>query len=213
MSLAVRRLQLGPMANFVYLVADEASKTFAAVDPAWDVSAVFAEAAREGWTLAAVVLTHNHFDHSDGLPDVLRRSDVPVYVHAEDASAVRGEGRRIVETGDGSALGLGDSRLEFVHTPGHTPGSQCLRAGERLLTGDTLFIGACGRVDLPGSDPRRMYASLRKLGALPDDLLVMPGHAYGPRPAARLGDEKRENPYLAGALRLPLERFLKEVDP
>jgi glyoxylase-like metal-dependent hydrolase (beta-lactamase superfamily II) len=105
---------------------------------------------------------------------------------------------------------LGKIEISFLHTPGHTPGSQCLKVGERLVTGDTLFIGGCGRVDLPNSDPQEMAQSLRRLSGLPAETVIWPGHNYAADPSATLGRELRNNPYLKLAAK-SLEDFLRLV--
>jgi glyoxylase-like metal-dependent hydrolase (beta-lactamase superfamily II) len=101
----------------------------------------------------------------------------------------------LCESGDEIAVGA--QRIRLLHTPGHTPGSQCFLVGDSLISGDTLFIGGCGRVDLPGSDPAQMYDSLvNKLRALPDDTVLYPGHDYAERPTSTIGQEKQRNPYM-----------------
>jgi glyoxylase-like metal-dependent hydrolase (beta-lactamase superfamily II) len=102
----------------------------------------------------------------------------------------------LVKVDSGDTLKLGNIEVEFLHTPGHTPGSQCFRIKNTLVSGDTLFINGCGRVDLPGSDSEDMYHSLRKLSALPDDTLLLPGHNYGHVPNATMGETKQMNAYL-----------------
>ncbi|HAH07086.1 MAG TPA: MBL fold hydrolase [Elusimicrobia bacterium] len=210
MSVFLKQLRLGPMENFIYLLGDAQAKECAVVDPAWDVPAVFRAVEEAGLSLRAVILTHHHFDHSEGVPEILARAAVPVLVHREDAPYVKGAGKQLHETSDGEALRLGSVEARLLHTPGHTRGSQCVQAPGCLLTGDTLFIGCCGRVDLPGGDPADLYRSLRRLLELPDDLVVYPGHNYGGESSAPLGKEKAANPYLAAAGRLTLERFLEE---
>jgi glyoxylase-like metal-dependent hydrolase (beta-lactamase superfamily II) len=140
---------------------------------------------------------------------------VPVHVHAREAEGVRKvtglSASDLVSHEGGDALELGGVRVRLLHTPGHTPGSQCFLVEEagapgRLVSGDTLFLGSCGRVDLPGGDPEAMYDSLKnKLGALPDDTLLFPGHFYAADPSSTIGEQKRKNPYLRVAR---LEDFL-----
>jgi hydroxyacylglutathione hydrolase len=127
---------------------------------------------------------------------------VKIWVHEDDAAELRrGTGLKpedlcIVRGGD--TLPVGDQTFEFIHTPGHTPGGMCVLVGDAgVLTGDTLFVGACGRVDLPGADPRRMFESLTvTLRALPESLVVYPGHDYGRAPKSTIGAEKRTNPFM-----------------
>jgi glyoxylase-like metal-dependent hydrolase (beta-lactamase superfamily II) len=127
----------------------------------------------------------------------------PVKVHVEKHEA---EGLRKV-TGlsqsdlvchdSGDRIQLGEIEVETIHTPGHTPGSQCFLLGNRLVAGDTLFVRGCGRVDLPGGDPEQMYFSLtQRLARLPDDTVLYPGHDYGPAPTSTLGEEREANLYL-----------------
>ncbi|MBI5623900.1 MAG: MBL fold metallo-hydrolase [Elusimicrobia bacterium] len=209
--IVLKQLPVGPMANFAYLLCDPAAAECAVVDPGWDAARLCAAAEEVGCRVAAVLLTHHHFDHSDGLPALLAKSPAPVFVHREDAAHVRPKASLIREVSDGDKTAVGGFEVEFLHTPGHTKGSQCIRAGEHLLTGDTLFIGACGRVDLPDSEPERMFESLRRLAALPGGLTVWPGHAYGPASSGLLSREVISNPYLRLAASEGREAFLRAV--
>ncbi|MHB8419845.1 MAG: MBL fold metallo-hydrolase [Myxococcales bacterium] len=201
----------GQMANFIYLVGDRDSRECVVVDPAWDVPAILDRVDRDGMKLTGALVTHFHPDHVggaffgasiQGLPDLAAKRPVPVYANKEEVdglclvTGLSPTDFKAVESGD--SVKVGGVPIQFIHTPGHTPGSQCfLVDGKRLVSGDTLFIGACGRVDLPGSDPEQMYQSLtQKLAKLPDDVVLYPGHDYGDRPSAPLGDEKRTNRYL-----------------
>jgi glyoxylase-like metal-dependent hydrolase (beta-lactamase superfamily II) len=103
----------------------------------------------------------------------------------------------MIKTESGDKINVGGIEIQLLHTPGHTPGSQCFLVDNRIVSGDTLFIGACGRVDLPGSNPEQMYYSLtQKLMALPDDTVLFPGHNYADRPTSTISEEKKTNPYL-----------------
>ena len=195
----LKTLQLGPMANFIYLIADGETKECAVVDPAWEVPAILSAIREGGLKLTRVLLTHNHPDHVNGLAELLRSADVPVHVHAEDALALKAIGENLRPAKSGDRVELGKLELTFLHTPGHTAGSQCFLVEDRVLTGDTLFIGACGRVDLPGSDPEEMYKSLKRLSELPGETLILPGHDYGEAPTATVEEERRRNVYLKAA--------------
>lgn len=212
MKLEIRQLELGPLANFVYLLSDGASKKALVVDPAWDVPAIQRALSQEGWTLQGMMLTHNHFDHINGVGNLLQFADIPIYIHRHDAPALDKNFQKNIKVLDGGeAIALGQLQLKFLHTPGHTEGSLCFEVADHLVTGDTLFIQGCGRVDLPNSDPEKMYRSLRKIAGLDDGLLVFPGHNYGPTPSAPLAQEKKQNPYLRFAAGSTLKEFLNVV--
>ena len=136
----------------------------------------------------------------EGVAELIAKRDLRVYAHKSEAPGLKRvtglSDSDIVRVDSGDRLSVGAVEVEFLHTPGHTPGSQCFRIRNTLVSGDTLFIDGCGRVDLPGSDPDEMYESLRKLRSLPDDTILLPGHNYGSVPNATLGDTKRTNAYL-----------------
>lgn len=199
----VRQLPLGPMKNFVYLVGAPGGREAFVVDPAWDVPAICAALEADGRALAGIFLTHHHHDHVNGVPGLLAWRDVPVYVQRaeyEFAAALRpfADAVRLVEPGE--RVRVAGVEVECLHTPGHTPGAQCLHCGGALLSGDTLFVNACGRCDFAGSDPRQMYRSLFEvLGRLGGQTVLYPGHHYGDVPVSSLGRERAQNPYLQAA--------------
>jgi hydroxyacylglutathione hydrolase len=207
--LYIKQLELGPMQNFVYLVGDPVERQCVVVDPAWEIDTIVDTAATDGMVIAGALVTHTHQDHvggslaSWGMPgripgveELLAKVPARVYVHKAEREFLPGLGSDLVKVDNHDTLDVGRLRLTFLHTPGHTPGSQCFLIDGRLISGDTLFIGSCGRTDLPGSDPREMYYSLtQRLGALPDDTVLFPGHNYG-GPASTIGDEKRQNPFM-----------------
>jgi glyoxylase-like metal-dependent hydrolase (beta-lactamase superfamily II) len=207
--LIIEQIQIGPMENFTYLVGSRSTREVAIVDPAWDIKSLIEHLQEKDYILTAALVTHYHPDHIggglgnrkiEGLAELLAHKGVKSYVHKEEADGVRKvsglseSDLHRVESGD--TLSIGNIDIEFLHTPGHTPGSQCFRVANTLVSGDTLFINGCGRVDLPGSDPEDMYHSLQRLRALPDDTLLLPGHNYGPVPNATLGETKAQNTYL-----------------
>lgn len=211
MSLYLKQLPLGPMQNFVYLIGDTETRQAVAVDPAWDIDAILKVLEADDMTLTGALITHFHPDHIggdlmghhiQGPVELLERgAKIKVYVHKEEADYVprvcslSRTDLTLCEGGD--ELVLGAQRIRFLHTPGHTPGSQCFMVDHNLVSGDTLFVGGCGRVDLPGSDPAQMYDSLvNKLKRLPEDTVLFPGHNYADRPVSTIGDEKRRNMYL-----------------
>ena len=197
------------MQNFVYLIGDPVAHECVVVDPAWEVDTIVDTAEADGMRLTGALVTHTHQDHvggslaSWGMPgripgveELLARFPLKVYVHKAEREFLSGLGSDLVQVDNHDTLRIGRFTLTFLHTPGHTPGSQCFLVDDRLVSGDTLFIGSCGRTDLPGSDPAEMYYSLtQRLGALPDGTLLFPGHNYG-GPSSTLGNEKQQNPFM-----------------
>jgi glyoxylase-like metal-dependent hydrolase (beta-lactamase superfamily II) len=203
--LYLKQLELGPMQNFVYLIGDPAARECVVVDPAWQIDSIAAAAEEDDMRLVGALVTHTHQDHVGGhlfgfdIPGVeqlLNRTPMKVYVHEAEREFLKGFGSDLVKVGGGQTLQVGAVTITFLHTPGHTPGSQCFLVDGRLISGDTLFIRSCGRTDLPGSDPGEMYYSLtQRLASLPDDTVVYPGHDYGGT-VTTIGDEKRHNPMM-----------------
>lgn len=209
-ALYVRQLQLGRMQNFVYLVGDEEAAEVAVIDPAWDVPAIEAAVAADGKKLVAAIVSHCHWDHTHGLPELLSRHDIPVYAQkaeldfSDELRALAPSAFRPMSPGD--KVQVGSSELTLLHTPGHTPGSQCVMCGGALMSGDTVFVNACGRCDLDGGNPEQMYRSITQvLMKLPGETRLFPGHDYGDLPVSTLDRESARNPYFQHA---SLESFL-----
>jgi len=199
------------MVNFAYLVGDRDTRECFLVDPAWDVRSLVDAAQGDGMKVTGVLASHYHPDHVggemmgyvvEGVRRLLEIVGVKIHVHDREVPWVK----RVTGLSDsdlqthagGDVLNVGKIPVRFLHTPGHTEGSTCfLVAGKRLVAGDTLFVGGCGRVDLPGSDPEEMYRSLtQRLSTLSDEVVLYPGHDYGARPTSTLGEERRSNDYL-----------------
>ena len=205
----LKQLQLGPMQNFVYLIGDPQSHEAAVVDPGWEVPRILLAAEADDYRITKVFVTHHHFDHVMGLGDLLNAVEVPIYAHRDDAPLLNVPPSNLKLVVDGEQVLVGRVPVSFMHTPGHTPGSQCLLVDGHVFSGDTLFIGACGRSDLPGGNPRLLYESLaKKLRALPDATILCPGHDYADVPTSSLGQEKRTNPFLRAST---LQEFLHLV--
>jgi glyoxylase-like metal-dependent hydrolase (beta-lactamase superfamily II) len=198
------------MVNFAYLIGDREAGECMAVDPAWDVTGLVQIAGEDGMKLTGALATHYHPDHIggdlfgtpvEGLSRLLELCPLKVHVHREEAAGVKlltglSDSDLALHDG-GDTIRVGELEITLLHTPGHTPGSQCFLVGNRLVSGDTLFVQGCGRVDLPGSDPEEMYRTLTtRLGSLPDDTVLYPGHHYGPAETSTLEEERRSNHYL-----------------
>lgn len=202
-------LPVGELATNCYLAADENGNA-AVIDPGDGAQEILARAAQEGLTIAAILLTHAHYDHMLAAAEVRTATGAPVCVYADDQPALTDPVRsltaffapgrmpeltadRVVREGD--VIEAGGLRFTVLHTPGHTPGSCCYLCRRTLFSGDTLFMDSEGRTDFPGGDPHALAASLRRLAALEGDYAVYPGHG----PATTLSRERAENPYLQRA--------------
>jgi glyoxylase-like metal-dependent hydrolase (beta-lactamase superfamily II) len=197
----------GQMVNFCYLIGDRTTKKALVVDPAWDVRNLLDIAENDGMEVDGILATHYHPDHIggdlfglpvEGVSKLLELKGMKVHVQKEEAEGVKhvtgASDTDLILHDSGDKFSVGNVEIEFLHTPGHTPGSQCFLVRNRLVSGDTLFVQGCGRVDLPGSDPEEMYRSLtERLAKLPDDVELFPGHDYGGQPTSTLGEERRTN--------------------
>lgn len=218
-----KQTEIGPMANFIYLIGCPDTREAAVVDPAWDVPAILKMAEDSDVRITRILLTHGHPDHANGLGQLLEATDARVYLNAAETGYMKEcaayfnmpvdfmtrRSANFQEVTDGEEILLGKLPVRFLHTPGHTPGSQCFLIRESLVSGDTLFINACGRVDLPGGDPEKMYWSLnRKLKALDDNTALYPGHNYAALATTTMGEQKKNNPYLQYT---SVEKFLHDM--
>lgn len=195
------------MVNFAYAIGDRRSGEAVLIDPAYAVGDLLDVLATDGMRCVGVLATHYHADHVggdiggwsiEGIRSLLERVQVPVHVQRSELAWVeRGTGvdpSHFVGHDSGDVVAVGDVELVLVHTPGHTPGSQCFLVRGLLVAGDTLFLEGCGRTDLPGSDPEAMYESLTtRLARVPDDTILYPGHRYSPDPSAPMGLVRRTN--------------------
>ena len=207
---AVEHPVAGQMANFMYLIGDVGSRQALIVDPAWDVSSLLEVAQQDDYEIVGALITHYHPDHVggdlwgvhvEGVNRLLEEHQVPLYVNKHEAAGLKVvtgvSDSDMRQTDDGEKLTLGQVEIQFMHTPGHTPGSQCFLLGDRLVAGDTLFVQGCGRVDLPGGDPDQLYYSLtQKLAKLPSQTVLYPGHNYGPSETSTIEKELQDNLYL-----------------
>ena len=196
-SYTVHTMELGSLDNFIYLIHDHASNRAAVVDPAWDVPAIRALAKQHGMRITDILLTHSHFDHANGVEELLGAGQIRLHLLREEASFWGHFLDLPILHNDRDRIQLGATEIEVLHTPGHTPGQGCYYDDTYIFVGDTLFAGSIGRTDFPMSDPALMEESLHKLMELPGHLLVCSGHG----PVTTLEEELKTNPYLGGVRR------------
>lgn len=194
------------MVNFVYAIGDRATAECVLVDPAYDVKELLEVVGADGMTPTGVLATHYHPDHIggsmmgytiEGIDALLEQIDVPIHIQADEREWVRKSTAvtddHLVEHASGDTLAVGGIDITLLHTPGHTPGSQCFLVEGRLVAGDTLFLDGCGRTDLPGSNAAQMMESLRRLAEVPDDTILFPGHRYSVASSATMDVVKQTN--------------------
>lgn len=194
------------MVNFVYAIGDRSTGECVLVDPAYAVAELVDVVGADGMTVTGVLATHYHPDHVggsmmghsiEGVSELLELIDVPVHLHRDETEWVMKStsvsDEHLVGHDSGDVLTVGGIDISLVHTPGHTPGSQCFFVDDRLVAGDTLFLDGCGRTDLPGSDPAKMAESLRRLGEVPDSTILFPGHRYSFASSATMDVVKESN--------------------
>ena len=197
------------MVNFVYLVGDRETGDAVVVDPAYGVQELIDLAGADGMRITGALVTHYHQDHVggdlmghpiEGVRELLAADgvDAPIHVQGPEAFGVKrvtgASDSDLVLHDSGDTVMVGAIPVELLHTPGHTPGSQCFRVDGRLIAGDTLFLEGCGRTDLPGGDPEQMYETLtQRLSTIPDDTVLYPGHLYSPEPSATMGETRERN--------------------
>lgn len=191
--------------NFAYLVGDEDSGLAAVIDASGLAGEIMKALHDDGLELKYIINTHSHPDHTGGNSELAAKTGAKIlrYGAAEshEADTLR----------DGDVIKLNGTKIKAIHTPGHTPDSICLLIDNKLFTGDTLFVGECGRTDLPGGDSGSMYDSLfSKIAVLDDELEVYPGHDYGSKPDSTLGFEKKHNYTLKPRTREEFTRFMRE---
>jgi len=183
------QLQVGQMANFSYVVADDKEKKAGVIDPSWDLEKIFNILQDNQWQLEYIINTHTHFDHVLGNQIVASKTGAKIIQHKNSGQNIQ------IPVSHGDVIKIGNASLRVLYTPGHSMDSICLVLDNKsIFTGDTLFIGGCGRTDLPGGDPKEMYESLYTIIIkLDDDLVVYPGHNYGSTVWSTIGNEKRNN--------------------
>ena len=200
-----RRFFVDNSRNFGYLIGDEKSRQAVVVDPSGVATKIIAVLEEERLNLKYIINTHSHQDHTAGNRELAARTGAKILKHESAAYDVD------LKLKDGDVIDLDRISIKIIHTPGHTPDSICLLVDNKLLTGDTLFVGECGRTDLPGGNSANLYDSLfGKITKLDDAVEVYPGHDYGPRPDSTLGFEKKNNYTLRPRSKKEFIHFMQE---
>jgi glyoxylase-like metal-dependent hydrolase (beta-lactamase superfamily II) len=194
------------MVNFVYLIGDRITRETLIIDPAYAVSELLDIARQDEMNVVGALATHYHADHVggsmmglniEGAARLLQLEDVPIHIQTDEApwiqrtTGIALDSLRLHTSGD--KVSVGEIEVTLLHTPGHTPGSQCFLVENMLIAGDTLFLEGCGRTDLPGSNPEQMFESLQLLGKLDEDVIVYPGHQYSIPKCMSMGEVRNTN--------------------
>lgn len=194
-----KQIAVGPMQNFSYIVGDENSKEAAVVDAGWDIDKIIDITNKEKLQITKIILTHCHYDHVQKVDELASKTNSIVYFHElefnEINKYIKNKDIKIKKIKNNDEINIGNIKIKVIHTSGHTPGAICLLFENKLVTGDTLFVNAIGRTDLPGGDTLKLFESLQKLKKLNDNVEVYPGHDYGEIPFSTIGGEKKTNPY------------------
>lgn len=184
----VYQLEVGGMQNFTYILEDEQTGEAVVIDPSWDLDLILDVLEKNNLKLIYVINTHHHFDHTIGNEAITKRTNSKIIQHKSSTL------KHDLTTSDGDKIRFGSSELTVVHTPGHSKDSICLVGNGKIFTGDTLFVGNCGRTDLPGGSARELYHSLFDvIYKMDENLILYPGHNYGNSPTSSIGKEKKAN--------------------
>ena len=182
------QISVGPMKNFAYIISDNDTKKTAIVDPAWEIDKILDITTKNNLNIIYIINTHSHFDHISGNEEIIKQTN------AKLISYYKSPQKPDIPVSENDEITLGNTTMKVIHTPGHCPDSICIIIGDKILTGDTLFVGNCGRIDLPGGNIDELYTSLfNKIYKLDDKLEVYPGHDYGKKPFSTIEYEKKHN--------------------
>jgi glyoxylase-like metal-dependent hydrolase (beta-lactamase superfamily II) len=199
------QVPVGTFQNFAYIIGDEKKGNGALVDPAWEVDKLLKRCQELGLKVIYVFNTHSHHDHIEGNEKVAERTGAKIVAHKKASS------KKDIGVEDGDTIDVGGMKVKIIHTPGHCPDHICLLADGKLITGDLLFVGECGRTDLTGGNSGQMYDSLfKKILPLNDSIEVYPGHNYGSKPSSTVGEERRSNYTLKPRTREEFIQFMAE---
>ena len=196
-SYEITTMELGPMENFIYLITDTNTRQAAVVDPAWDGAAIIQKAKDNNIQITDIFLTHSHHDHINAVEDILNHSDPQLHLLKQEADFWQAELDKPTLHYGGDTIRLGNTSINILHTPGHTPGSACYMLDGDVITGDTLFVFGCGRCDLQGGNPEEMFTTLKKMkNELDANTMILPGHNYSDSKTSTLKEQIDGNPFL-----------------
>src|SRR3989338_11589373 len=192
------QIPVGQMQNFAYVIGDERSKDAAVVDPAWENGKILDIAKKYDLNVNKILITHTDFDHIEGLKEMADITNAAVYVHKQGKNDIKGLSvNKIKAINERDEIDIGNIKISVLYTPGHKPSNVCFLIGtSKLLTGDTLFVEGCGRVDMPGGNINKQWESLQRLKNMDENIEVYPGHDYGSIPSSTIKHEKENNPFL-----------------
>lgn len=184
----LEQILVGEGKNFAYIIGDEATREAAVIDPAFNVDKILKHIEQHKLHVKYIFNTHSHGDHTAGNSKVKEKTGARIVAH------VKSPRPKDIAVKDQDSLELGKVKIKVIYTPGHTADGICLLVDGKLFTGDTLFVGECGRTDLSGSSAKDMYDSLfSKILPLDDSIEVYPGHDYGKKPVSTIGYERKTN--------------------
>lgn len=194
---SIESLELGPMENLIYIIHDHASNRAAIVDPAWDVKRIIEKAREKNLIITDILLTHHHPDHINGVDALLDEVDAQIHILKAEAALCGNFIKQANLHYGGDKIMLGETEIEILHTPGHSPGSACFHIGGELITGDTLFVFGCGHCKLTGADPNQLFDSLNRLKKeMPLNTIIRPGHNYAEQITTTMQEQIEGNPFL-----------------
>lgn len=207
----IHSLELGPMSNFVYLIEDIATKRAAVIDPAWDVAKILELAKQNDLIITDILLTHSHMDHVNGIDDVLNECDAQIHLSHDEARFWNAKALTASLHYGGDNIQFGKTRIEILHTPGHTPGSVCYQLDQHLFTGDTMFVFGCGHCKA-GGNPDILFDTLRDMKQyLPANTIIYPGHNYSDRSTITMHEQIQGNPFLHFTKRKDFIKFRQQI--